>query len=105
VKSIIFKDVHKNFGKVAAINGLNLNISEGEVYAFLGHNGAGKTTTLRLMLGLLEPSGGIISVFGNNPIKDGNAVRRNCPDFCAGSGNVLNGSGVSCGGVLETDAV
>jgi len=78
LKTIIFKNVHKNFGKVAAINGLSLNISEGEVYAFLGHNGAGKTTTLRLMLGLLEPSGGSISVFGNNPIKDGNAVRSIC---------------------------
>ncbi len=75
---IIFKDVKKSFGEVTAINGLNLNISEGEVYAFLGHNGAGKTTTLRLLLGLLEPDKGSITVFGENPIHNGNAVRGMC---------------------------
>jgi ABC-2 type transport system ATP-binding protein len=68
----------KVFGEVTAIGGLNLSISEGEVYAFLGHNGAGKTTTLRLLPGLLEPNKGNITVFGNNPIKDGNAVRAMC---------------------------
>jgi len=78
LKKIIFEKVKKVFGEVTAIDGLNLSISEGEVYAFLGHNGAGKTTTLRLLLGLLEPNKGNITVFGNNPIKDGNAVRSIC---------------------------
>lgn len=78
MKHIEFINVKKTFGEVIAINGLNLNISEGEVYALLGHNGAGKTTTLRLLLGLLEPNEGNISVFGNNPIKDGNALRSMC---------------------------
>ena len=78
MKNIIFEGVRKTFGEVTAINGLNLSISEGEVYALLGHNGAGKTTTLRLLLGLLEPDRGNISVFGNNPIKDGNTVRGMC---------------------------
>jgi len=73
-----FTDVKKAFGEVTAINGLNLSISEGEVYALLGHNGAGKTTTLRLLLGLLEPSKGNITVFGNDPMKNGNEVRGIC---------------------------
>jgi ABC-2 type transport system ATP-binding protein len=75
---IEFSAVKKSFGKVNAIDGLDLSISEGEVYALLGHNGAGKTTTLRLLLGLLEPSEGSIAVFGNDPVKDGGAVRAMC---------------------------
>jgi ABC-2 type transport system ATP-binding protein len=74
---IVFEEVKKSFGEVNAIDGLNLSIDEGEVYALLGHNGAGKTTTLRLLLGLLEPSKGIITVFGNSPTKS-NAVRAMC---------------------------
>ncbi|MGL5512221.1 MAG: ABC transporter ATP-binding protein [Sporomusa sp.] len=75
---IEFRDVIIAFGEVIAINGLNLRISEGEVYALLGHNGAGKTTTLRLLLGLLEPDKGNISAFGYNPVNDGNALRGLC---------------------------
>lgn len=78
MKKIEFKEVKKTFGKVTAIDGLDLSISEGEVYALLGHNGAGKTTTLRLLLGLLEPNKGNITVFGNSPTKNGNAVRSMC---------------------------
>ena len=78
MKAIRFSGVKKTFGEVKAVNGLDLEISEGEVYAFLGHNGAGKTTTLRLMLGLLEPDCGNISVFGKSPIENGDEVRGIC---------------------------
>jgi len=78
MNTIKFVDVKKSFGEVTAINNLNLTISEGEVYALLGHNGAGKTTTLRLLLGLLEQGMGNITVFGNHPVKDGNTVRSMC---------------------------
>lgn len=78
MKRIIFNEVKKSFGTVKAINGLNISIAEGEVYALLGHNGAGKTTTLRLLLGLLEPDSGNVEVFEYNPIKDGYAVRSMC---------------------------
>ncbi|CQR56378.1 ABC transporter ATP-binding protein [Paenibacillus riograndensis] len=75
---IRFEGISKSFGGVAAVNGLNLTISEGEIYALLGHNGAGKTTTLRLLLGLLEPDDGTVTVFGSHPIKDGSTVRGMC---------------------------
>lgn len=78
MSKIIFENVIKTFGTVKAINQLNLQITEGAVYALLGHNGSGKTTTLRLLLGLLEPDSGNVSVYGKNPIKDGDAVRRIC---------------------------
>ena len=76
--SIIFENVVKTFGTVKAINGLNIQIEEGEVYALLGHNGPGKTTTLRLLLRLLEADDGSITVFGKNPILQGDAVRSIC---------------------------
>lgn len=78
MRNIQFEGVRKSFGGVAAVNGLDLSIAEGEIYALLGHNGAGKTTTLRLLLGLLEPDEGDILVFGSNPIRDGNTVRGMC---------------------------
>jgi ABC-2 type transport system ATP-binding protein len=78
MNTIVFDNVVKSFGEVTAINGLDLSIAEGEVYAFLGHNGAGKTTTLRLLLGLLEADKGSIAVFGKDPLKDGNALRGIC---------------------------
>ncbi|MFD2231144.1 ABC transporter ATP-binding protein [Alkalimarinus sediminis] len=59
--------VKKYFDGVAAIKELTLNIEEGEVLGLFGHNGAGKTTTMKLILGLLKPSEGVVSVFGHSP--------------------------------------
>lgn len=52
------------FGKVLALDGLDLAVPEGEIYGFLGRNGAGKTTTLRLLMGLIPPDAGRIELFG-----------------------------------------
>jgi beta-exotoxin I transport system ATP-binding protein len=54
----------KRYGAVVALEDLSLNVAEGEVFGFLGPNGAGKTTTIRLLLGLLRPDGGEITVLG-----------------------------------------
>ena len=62
-----FKDVSKSYGDVRAIDDLTIEIRRGETVALLGPNGAGKTTTLGLLLGLLSPSSGSISVFGVRP--------------------------------------
>jgi len=58
------KGLVKNFGKVYAVDVLNLTTAEGEVHGFLGPNGAGKTTTIRLLLGLIKPKAGSATVFG-----------------------------------------
>ncbi len=64
------RELHKNFGKVQALRGLNLEVPQGEVLGFLGPNGSGKTTTIRILLGLLRSDGGTISLFGGDPWKD-----------------------------------
>ena len=54
-------------GDAVAVNRVNLTVRRGEVYGFLGPNGAGKTTTLRMLLGLIRPTGGTATVFGYPP--------------------------------------
>jgi ABC-2 type transport system ATP-binding protein len=54
----------KRYGQVDVLNDLNLEVPVGEVLGYLGPNGAGKTTTIRLLLGLIHPSGGHSSIFG-----------------------------------------
>ena len=54
--------VTHRYGKVQALDGLNLTVRQGEMFGFLGRNGAGKTTTLKLLMGLLRPDSGTITV-------------------------------------------
>ncbi len=60
----------KKYGHQIAVNDLNLQIREGEVFGFLGPNGAGKTTTLLMFLGLTEPTSGKVRVIGFDPTRD-----------------------------------
>jgi ABC-2 type transport system ATP-binding protein len=60
----------KKYGHQIAVNQLNLQIREGEVFGFLGPNGAGKTTTLLMFLGLTEPTSGKVRVIGFDPTRD-----------------------------------
>jgi ABC-2 type transport system ATP-binding protein len=64
MKAIEIEVLEKHFGRVKALDGLNLSVDEGCVFGFLGPNGAGKTTTLRILTGLAEASGGRASVAG-----------------------------------------
>ena len=58
----------KRYGpRITAVDGISLSVRRGEVYGFLGPNGAGKTTTLRMLLGLVSPSAGTVSVLGRPP--------------------------------------
>ncbi len=59
--------LRKSFGRIQAVDGVDLTIAPGEVVAVLGPNGAGKSTTIDLILGLTEPDGGSITVFGSDP--------------------------------------
>jgi ABC-2 type transport system ATP-binding protein len=61
--ALVLRDLRKSFAK-AAVDGLNLTVRAGELYALLGPNGAGKTTTLRMVAGLLPADSGEIEVFG-----------------------------------------
>lgn len=54
----------KTFGDVTAVDGLSLTVGRGEIYGFLGLNGAGKTTTIRMLLGMIRPTGGSSQIFG-----------------------------------------
>jgi ABC-2 type transport system ATP-binding protein len=64
----------KHFGRVRALDGLDLSVSAGEVHGFLGPNGAGKSTTIRVLLGLARATGGRAAVFSLDPWKDAVAV-------------------------------
>jgi ABC-type multidrug transport system ATPase subunit len=58
--------VSKRYGRVRAVDGLELTVSRGEIYGFLGRNGAGKTTTIRMLLGLIRPTAGSVEVLGHD---------------------------------------
>lgn len=70
------RELHKSFGKVQALRGLNLEVPQGQVLGFLGPNGSGKTTTIRILLGLLKSDKGTISLFGGDPWKDAVALHK-----------------------------
>ncbi|MEC9488335.1 MAG: ABC transporter ATP-binding protein [Halanaerobium sp.] len=57
-------DLSRNFADLKAVDKINLKVRAGEIYGFLGPNGAGKSTTIRMLLGLIKPSGGEVFLFG-----------------------------------------
>lgn len=59
-------ELHKHFGPIRAVDGVNLSINRGEIYGLLGPNGSGKTTLIRLCLGLLYPTSGTIKLLERN---------------------------------------
>lgn len=62
--AIVTKNLTKKFGELTAVNSLNLEINEGELFGLLGPNGAGKTTTINMLVTLMQPSGGSATVNG-----------------------------------------
>jgi ABC-2 type transport system ATP-binding protein len=63
-------------GGIRAVDGLDLEVAEGEIYGFLGPNGAGKTTSVRILTTLLRPTEGVARVAGHDVVTDADAVRR-----------------------------
>lgn len=60
----------KSYSKISALNGIDLDVPQGEVFGFIGPNGAGKSTTIRILLGLLRKNSGDITLLGGDPWKD-----------------------------------
>jgi len=75
VPVIELKNLTRHYGKVEAVNGLNLTVRAGRCYGFFGRNGAGKTTTIKCLLNLLQPGSGTVRVFGLDPQRQEVAVK------------------------------
>ncbi len=65
--TIVVEDLRKNYGDLAAVDGVSFSVADGEFFGILGPNGAGKTTTLELIEGLRKPDGGSVSLLGETP--------------------------------------
>ncbi len=74
--AIEVRGLHKRFGAVRALDGLELEVREGEVHGFLGPNGAGKSTTIRVLLGLVRADAGTVRMLGSDPWTDSVALHR-----------------------------
>jgi ABC-2 type transport system ATP-binding protein len=61
----------KRYGRITAVDDVDLTVSPGDVYGYLGPNGAGKTTSLRMLLGLIRPDAGSAKLFGRDPLVEG----------------------------------
>jgi daunorubicin resistance ABC transporter ATP-binding subunit len=74
--AIEVRDLHKSFGDVVALDGLDLEVQAGMVFGLLGPNGAGKTTLVRILATLIPPSGGRAAVLGHDVVAESLPVRR-----------------------------
>jgi ABC-2 type transport system ATP-binding protein len=73
---ICAENLVKTFGKCRALDGVNLNVNQGEIYGFIGPNGAGKSTTIRTLLGVLKADSGTASLFGRDAWKEAVDIHR-----------------------------
>ena len=75
IPAIQINNIHKQFGDLHALNGVDLTIKQGEFFGLLGPNGAGKSTLINLMAGLLKPTQGNIAIMGHDTISAYQAAR------------------------------
>ncbi|MEM7340942.1 MAG: ATP-binding cassette domain-containing protein [Actinomycetota bacterium] len=75
MSAIVTNKLSRRFGEELAVDGVDLQVAEGEIYGFLGPNGAGKSTTVRMLCTLLAPTGGSASVAGLDVVDDAGGVR------------------------------
>jgi ABC-2 type transport system ATP-binding protein len=75
-EAVVADGLRKTFGQLVAVAGLTMTIHRGEVFGFLGPNGSGKTTTIRMLCGLMAPSGGTATVIGYDIRTDAERIRR-----------------------------
>ncbi len=75
-KTIEVKDLRKYYEDVKAVDGISFSVDEGEIFGMLGPNGAGKTTTIETVIGLIDRTGGEISVLGMNPDNELGSIKK-----------------------------
>ena len=73
--AILTRGLSKDYGKLLALNAMDLRVEQGEIFGFLGPNGAGKTTAIRLLLDLIRPTGGSAAILGMDCQRESTAVR------------------------------
>ena len=76
MSAISVRGLTRRFGDFVAVDGLTFDVAEGEIFGFLGSNGAGKSTTIRMLCGLLKPTGGAATVGGIDVGRDPEGVKR-----------------------------
>lgn len=74
--SVSIQNLRRTFGKFVAVDNISLNVRKGEIFGFLGPNGAGKSTTIRMLCGLLLPTGGSGNVEGLDIINESEAIKK-----------------------------
>ena len=84
MRAIETQGLTKKFGKLMAVDNLDLAVEEGDSFGFLGPNGAGKTTTIRMLIGLLRPTQGTVRILGHDIFREGEEAKKSfgfVPDF------------------------
>ena len=85
--AVELRNVTKRYSDIVAVNNLNLSIGTGEIFGLLGPNGSGKSTTLKMLMGLVQPDAGNITVLGLDVSKQAVEVKRNV-GYVPESGNI-----------------
>lgn len=75
--AVSVNDLEKKFGNFTAVNRINFNVKQGEIFGFLGPNGAGKSTTIRMLCGIITPTSGIGTVGGYDIVKEQHKIKEN----------------------------
>jgi ABC-2 type transport system ATP-binding protein len=76
MNAISVRDLSRRFGEFVAVDRLTFDVRRGEIFGFLGSNGAGKSTTIRMLCGLLTPTGGTAAIDGIDVVRDPEGVKR-----------------------------
>ncbi len=74
-RAVVVQDLERRFGSFLAVNRVSFEVGQGEIFGFLGPNGAGKSTTIRILCGILAPSGGQGSVAGFDILKEAEKIK------------------------------
>ena len=69
-------DLRKSYGQVHAVDGISFDVEYGKVFGFLGPNGAGKTTTIRVLTTLVNPTSGMVKIFGKDIVKHSREIKK-----------------------------